>query len=133
MKRLCALSFLLVACASKQNASTLEPSKPKNPPILQTAPPPDLSRFSLAELEAREVLEPRNPELKFQLGRQHWCHHHRGLAFEHWLWLKQFSPDTRWGSEAKHLLKLVEHDPNEVSTEVSCANKENEPHDGHPI
>lgn len=76
---------------------------------------------ALAALEKQEAAKPRDPALKFEIARLHWCHKSRGVAFENWRWLARFAPASDEASRARELMqKASEHEENAVSRELSC-------------
>jgi hypothetical protein len=75
---------------------------------------------SIDELEREELSRPADPQVKFSLGWRHWCEKHRGVAFEHWLWLEQFEPKSNEAHEALKLMALARKDPQPLNTLMRC-------------
>jgi hypothetical protein len=54
---------------------------------LQAAP--NYRGLRLSELEKLEYDRPDDASLKMELARKYWCRDSKGLAVEHWLWVKR--------------------------------------------
>jgi hypothetical protein len=100
------------ACAS---------APPPPPPAPATPGPPPLSSLPLAELEHREFQAPRDPAVKMELARRRWCAGARGLAFENWLWVRQFAASSPQSPEAERLSMLARSEMSSVDETLRCS------------
>lgn len=84
------------------------------------APVPSLAQVPLDTLEHREFESPRDPAVKMELARRHWCVGAHGIALEHWLWVRQFSPKSPEAAEAARLAALARRDASVMTHELHC-------------
>jgi hypothetical protein len=92
---LATLSLLVgVSCAHN------DPTKVSKPQENASFSPADLDR-----LERQELDRPGDPDIKWQLSLVHLCQGQLGLAFEKWLWIEQFAPQSPHHKRAQQLLE----------------------------
>ena len=66
---------------------------------------PVFSSSDLDRLERQELDRPGDPDIKWQLSHLHLCQGQLGLAYEKWLWIEQFAPQSRYHKRAQQLLE----------------------------
>jgi|GEM_PF-1406820 len=103
---------LLGACA---HVSPPAPPTPVEPAVTS------LATLPLNDVERREFEQPRDPVVKMEVARRRWCSQAHGLAFEHWLWVRQFASESPQAVEAKRLAAMARERESALDSELRCA------------
>ncbi len=80
------------------------------------------SETKARRLEEKEFKESDDPAIKEALAKKHWCRGERGMAVQHWQWIRHFRPESSEADRAREFLLLIQ-DKNEsrVSGKLSCS------------